>query len=126
MVLILRVHSPACQPCQLVCISLSTAPSAPRNLMAIQINPFNVTLEWSVPKDKNGIIRHYILRYYELSAPNDTVVNITTTETTLTVEGLSAFTDYVFRVSAVTVEEGPFTEISIKTAQSSKYVHAVL
>ena len=94
--------------------------------MAIEeeINPFDVTLEWSVPEDENGIIRHYILRYYELSAPNDTVVN-TTTETTFTVEGLSAFTDYVFKVSAVTIEEGPFAEINVKTAESSKYVHAV-
>ena len=95
--------------------------------MVIEINPFDVTLEWTVPEDENGIIRHYILRYYELSAPNTIITVVNTTETTFTVEGLSAFTDYVFRVSAVTVEEGPFTEVDIKTAESSKYmyVHAV-
>lgn len=83
-----------------------------------------MTLEWSVPEDENGIIRHYILRY-KLPPPNTPVTVVNTNETTLRVEGLSAFTDYVFRVSAVTVEEGPSAEISVKTAESSKYVHAV-
>ena len=93
--------------------------------MAIQINPFDVTLEWTVPEDENGIIRHYILRYYKQPPPNTPVTVVNTNETTFTVEGLSAFTDYVFRVSAVTIEEGPFTEFNVTTAESSKYVQAI-
>lgn len=81
-----------------------------------------MTLEWNAPEMENGIIRYYIIQYYEPSAPNTITPAGNTTETTFRVVGLRAFTDYVFRVSAVTVEEGPSTEINVKTAESSMYI----
>lgn len=99
---------------------IPTAPSAPLNLTTVEINAFDMTLEWSVPENENGIIQHYVFLYYELSAPN-TIINDTTTETTLTVENLRAFTEYVFRVYAVTVEEGPFIELNVTTVKSGMY-----
>ena len=43
------------------------------------------------------------------------------------VDDLSAFTTYVFRVSAVTVAEGPYTETdAVLTVESSMYELAFL
>ena len=108
--------------CALACTFFITAPTAPLNLMAVG-TAFNVSLQWNKPQPANGIIDNYIIQYYQPSTPTTiTLFSSTTTETSVVVDGLSAFTDYTFRVSAVTVEEGDFSEVNVTTEESSTAV----
>ena len=100
--------------------SIFTAPTAPENLVTTATTAFTVSLNWEEPEEPNGIIDNYIIRYYETSSPaNVTLYNDSIQSTSAVVYNLSAFTNYTFRVSAVTVEEGPFEEVSATTNQSS-------
>ena len=97
-----------------------TAPSAPLNLMAVVITTFSVSLQWNEPQPTNGIIRRYIVQYYRTSTPGSfTLFNDSSTMTSAMVINLSLFTDYTFRVSAVTVAEGPFVVVIATSAESS-------
>ena len=101
----------------------STAPTAPQNLTTTEITAFTVSLAWDEPQPANGIIDNYIIRYYEDSSTgNVTVFNSSIQETSAVVYNLKAFTDYTFRVSAVTVEEGPSAAVPAMTLESSKNV----
>ena len=100
--------------------SIFTAPTAPLNLVTTDTTAFTVSLDWEEPAEPNGIIDNYIIRYYETSSPeNVTLYNDSIQSTNAVVNNLNAFTNYTFRVSAVTVEEGPFEEVSATTNQSS-------
>ena len=138
------MHAPACtyvrtyvlyiRTCTYVHVTVSTititvcahvpppaAPSAPRSLVAIAITSDSVSLQWAEPLPPNGIIRRYIVQYYLTSSPSNIVqYNDSVLETSVTVEGLVPFTEYTFRVSAVTVSEGPSTEITNTTAESGE------
>ena len=98
----------------------STAPSAPLNLVADVVTAFSVSLQWNEPQPTNGIIRRYIVQYYQTSTPAPiTLLNDSIQMTSAMVINLSPFTDYTFRVSAVTVAEGPFVEVDAMTPESS-------
>ena len=107
------------------CSDFITAPTAPRNLMVVAVTAFNVTIQWEEPDPTNGIITNYIIQYYQESSPN--TVNDSVQGTSVVVDGLRAFTTYVFRVSAETVAEGPYTETDpTRTAESSMSACTVL
>ena len=106
---------------------LSAAPTAPLNLEVVTITAFTISLQWDEPQPANGIITSYIVRYYRVSNPDDiTLFSVTIEGTMAEVTGLRAFTDYVFRVSAETVEEGGFSEITQRTDESSTELMGVV
>ena len=95
------------------------APTAPRSLEVIQTTATSVTLQWQEPDPPNGVVRRYIIQYHIGDLPTTLVTfNDSVISTMVEVVGLSAFTNYMFRVSAVTVDEGPYTEITDITAEA--------
>ena len=87
--------------------------------MAVAVTAFSVSLQWNEPQPANGIIRYYIVQYCQTSTPAlITLFNDSIQMTSAMVINLSPFTDYTFRVSAVTVAEGPFVELNEMTAES--------
>lgn len=79
----------------------STAPSAPRNLRAVDINRHSINLAWNRPKEVNGELMTYELWY------NDHKININDNSTMnetykFNLEHLEAFTDYTITVRACT------------------------
>ena len=96
-----------------------TAPSVPLNLMVTGTTASTVSLQWSEPELANGIITNYTVQFYQPSDPSAvTVFSDSSVATSITVVGLDAFTQYTFRVAAMTVERGPFAEINATTAES--------
>ena len=90
--------------------------------MVTEMTAFTVSLQWGPPVPANGIILNYIIRYYQPSSP-DTVTTYSDSivDTNVVIDSLNAFTTYVFRVSAVTVEEGPHAETEqVMTLESSQ------
>ena len=78
-----------------------------------------VSLQWNEPELANGIITNYIVQFYQPSDPSAvTVFSDSSVATSITVDGLDAFTQYTFTVAAMTVERGPFAEINATTAES--------
>ena len=49
---------------------LVAVPSEPRNLSDVPQPPSSVDLEWIEPETPNGIIRHYIVRYWRQDGRN--------------------------------------------------------
>ena len=95
------------------------APSVPLNLIVTDTTASTVSLQWSEPELANGIITNYIVQFYQPSDPSAvTVFSDSSVATSITVDGLDAFTQYTFRVAAMTVERGPFAEINATTAES--------
>ena len=94
-------------------------------LTVLNTTAFTVDLEWEEPLLTNGIIRNYTVLYFEAStgSPSATLYSYSTTETSIRISSLEPFTDYTFRVSAVTVAEGPFTEINATTKESGIYMY---
>ena len=86
--------------------------------MAVAITEFSVSLQWDEPEPTNGFITNYIIQYHQMSTPT-TMFNDSIQMTSFMVVDLIPFTDYVFSVSAVTVEEGPSVQLNAMTAESS-------
>ena len=89
--------------------------------MVVAITAFSVSLQWDEPQPTNGFITSYIIRYFQISAPT-TAFSDSAQMTSFMVVDLIPFTDYVFSVSAVTVEEGPSVQVNTMTAESSMFV----
>ena len=85
-----------------------------------------MSLDWDEPQTPNGIIDNYIIRFYEDSSPaSPSLYNDSVQDTSAVVYNLKAYTNYTFQVSAVTVAEGPFAEVSTTTQQSSTYTSII-
>ena len=74
-----------------------TAPGIPRSFTATVNGPRSISLAWMEPAQRNGIIQHYILT--TRSAINFTNI---TMGTSLNLDALEPFTEYMFEVVAVT------------------------
>ncbi|XP_078584040.1 phosphatidylinositol phosphatase PTPRQ-like isoform X2 [Branchiostoma floridae x Branchiostoma japonicum] len=88
-------------------------PSAPRNLAVREINPRSITLKWDSPAEPNGIILGYTIMYTMEGASD--AQEVSTSNTTVQITGLRAYTTYSFQVAARTVEgqgakSGPLEE----------------
>ena len=59
-----------------------------------------------------------MLYFESFGSLGDTVYSDSTTETSIRISSLEPFTDYTFRVAAVTVAEGPFAEVNATTDES--------
>ena len=78
-----------------------------------------ILVQWDPPEPANGNITLYIISYYPVSSPGDrNETNVSGTDTEVSIENLTPFTDYTFLVSAVTVAEGPQAEVNAITSES--------
>lgn len=99
------------------------APSGPpEQLNGTAVSPSSVNLTWSPPPvaSRNGIIREYQINITEIDTGRVLLLYSTTSQ--LTVTSLHPFYTYVCRVSASTVEYGPYSEsIQITTFEDGKH-----
>ena len=125
-------------------VILLLAPSRPpSNVSSEAPSPSSLRLSWK-PVDKqhlNGILRAYVITYFETKSPDDSRQNITIPVTSgrkrraisdpsspsFELDGLKAFTDYTVQVMAYTVDYGvPSLQLNVTTAQDGKTVYFYL
>ena len=125
-------------------VILLLAPShPPSNVSSEAPSPSSLRLSWK-PVDKqhlNGILRAYVITYFETKSPDDSRQNITIPVTSgrkrrpisdpsspsFELDGLKAFTDYTVQVMAYTVDYGvPSLQLNVTTAQDGKTVYFYL
>ena len=95
--------------------------AGPTNVSGTAIDSETIFLTWNpLPFDQqNGFIHYYIVNVTELDTGYDFVQIATGTE--LIVYSLHPYYTYVFEISAVTVDEGPFSApIAVQTQQDGK------
>ena len=105
-----------------VCTRTPVAPSEPpQNINGTFINSTSIQVSWTPPpiSSHNGIIRHYIIRYSEVN-DDSSVQTMNTSDRSIEIGGLGKFTEYEVNVSAVTVREGPFNSIVVRTDSDGK------
>ena len=96
-------------------------PTAPWSLAAVNATDTSVTLSWMEPNITNGIITRYQVEYRVISTDQTSIVLQNTTSLTYMVTGLSAYTEYSFRVAAATrTGLGPYTEF-VSTLTTGKF-----
>ena len=95
---------------------MSAAPTGPpQNVSGLALSSSSLILSWSPPPlaERNGIIVEYRINITEVDTGN--VLSLVTYSTFVIVEFLHPFYTYASIVSAVTVDEGPFSEVFIVT-----------
>ena len=84
----------------------------------------NITIIWDPPptEETNGIIRSYTVTYFPSSSvsASRTVQSVLGNETSFTAIGLEPFTNYTFKVVAVTVGPGPSDSIIVQTDEAGE------
>ena len=99
-----------------------SAPSGvPEKVTSVIILPTSFVLHWQSPPfdSQNGIIRRYEIVLVELET--GITSNYTTTETTITISSLHPYYLYEYRVAAVTIATGPFSNpVSLQTLPAGK------
>ena len=94
-----------------MCEYFLTVPTAPRQLMVVNVTISTVSLSWMEPNTTNGIITHYQVQYKKNDSDAFTSLKISKDNLTYTVTGLTSNTKYMFRVRAFTVVgNGPPTD----------------
>ncbi|XP_031554820.1 uncharacterized protein LOC116291753 isoform X2 [Actinia tenebrosa] len=94
--------------------TLEDAPGQPLRFQVTVLNSTGVRLDWALPRETNGIIRGFKLRYeksgnkLEKDLPGNTTL-------TYVLTGLEKCTLYSFKMLAYTVKDGPFTSVIQKT-----------
>ena len=98
------------------------APAAPREVTATNLSSTEISVTWQQPDPANGIIQQYIVTYYPSGSPSDNTT-VPTSNTSITIGGLSAFTNYSVFVVAVTVAPGPAsTTVTVMTSEAGAYM----
>jgi len=69
------------------------APAAPSEVNATNLSSTKISVTWLQPDPTNGVIQHYIVTYYLSGSPGDNTTE-STTNTSITIGELSAFTEY--------------------------------
>ena len=86
---------------------LVAVPSEPRSLSAVFRPPSSVDLEWMEPETPNGIIHHYIVRYWK----QDGTRNVTELDPVkgrhVSIDNLTNSKSYVVTIQAFTIGLGP-------------------
>ena len=85
-------------------------------------NSTSILLSWQRPATPNGVIVNYYLEYYITSdgAPPSSPVTVPPTMTSYDVIGLNEFTEYTFRLAAVTIGRGPLASATETTLEDGK------
>ena len=100
---------------------LVAVPSEPRNLSDVPRPPSSVDLEWIKPETPNGIIRHYIVRYWR----QDGTGNVTELDPVnglhVSIDNLAHSKSYVVTVQAFTVGLGPSARRVVQPVVISKF-----
>eukprot|EP00058_Branchiostoma_floridae_P023774 XP_002609264.1 hypothetical protein BRAFLDRAFT_124749 [Branchiostoma floridae] len=82
-------------------------PASPTGLGATPVDPRTVRVEWQPPQQPNGEIQGYNIYYRTTESDEDALQQAGAQDIFLTLTGLSPFTEYTIRVSALTgVGEG--------------------
>ena len=79
-----------------------------------------IHISWSqpLPVEQNGVIRSYIVNTTNVETGQH--IQLTTNDTTITVEGLHPYYNYHISAAAITIEMGPYTDVySLQTPQDS-------
>ena len=104
----------------IIYISFS-APSAPFNVTAFNLSSTSIMVTWRSPMTLNGIVRSYRVEYTRIT--NNTVEDITTTNTSVVIVMLEIFTAYQVQVFATTVAEGDGSVIvTVTTDEDSELI----
>ena len=83
---------------------------------------------WSPPTPglTFGILRSFEIRYYITSRPENSlqfIQNIPSTDKEYEITGLMEFTNYSVEVSAITIDNGPFSSpVTVVTDEDSKMI----
>ena len=97
----------------------NTAPSgSPQHVGGVTVSSTSVHLTWDPPNpmQQNGIVKFYVINLTEVESGMQSRHSINQTQ--ITIENLHPFYTYNLTVAAVTVSEGPHTEVvSIMTDQ---------
>ena len=97
----------------------TTAPSgSPQHVGGVTVSATSVHLTWDPPNpmQQNGIVKFYVINLTEVESGMQARHSINQTQ--ITIENLHPFYTYNLTVAAVTVSEGPHTEVvSIMTDQ---------
>lgn len=105
-------------------IRLNIVPNPYRNpigLIATNLTSNSASVSWSTPEGIHPAIQHYEWQYKQAGAASWSVLT-TTTGTSATLTGLSAFTEYLFRVKIVyTGGESSYSLLRFVTAVSLPY-----
>ena len=80
-----------------------SGPDKPTNFQVTGAMEGQVTLTWSEPLYKNGILTQYLLTYQELPSGPIYKEERSTDETFLTLSNLSPSSIYIFKLYAVTI-----------------------
>ena len=99
----------------MMCCTVPEGP--PREIFFIVKNSSSITLFWSAPSIRNGVITAY-----QLQCSGDGQVFIRTVmETTTTLSGLLPYTNYSCNITAYTsAGGGPAASVSVTTLQDSE------
>ena len=83
-------------------------------------------MKWNNPEtqNRNGIIRYYFIRAHEVETARN--FSFTSEEIAIEVTLFHPSFTYALAVAAITVEEGPFSEAVMATAdEDSKYCNCI-
>jgi len=115
----LSLHSYQTSYLSLFLLTQLIAPAAPREVNATNLSSTEIFITWLQPDPTNGVIQQYIVTYYPSGSPGDNTTN-STSDTSITIGGLSAFTEYSVFVVAVTVAPGPpSTAVNVTTSEAA-------
>lgn len=86
-------------------VQIRTSEDVPDEVSSLQfigVSDRELTIKWSDPLDKNGVLTGYQVKYKIKDSPDTKVVNLTSQETSLHVTQLKALTHYWFEIVAST------------------------
>lgn len=98
------------------------APSSPpQNITGTALSSLSILLMWSPPPldSQNGIIVQYRVNITEINTGD--VFSLVSYSTSIHVQFLHPYYTYVCIISAVTIEEGPYSEgVTVTTSEDGK------
>ena len=106
-------------------VSILAAPEvAPTITEGISPTSTSIRISWSAPpvKKRNGLLTDYVVRYTtDPELLMDMWQKTSATHTSITLTGLSIFTEYTSSVAAATVVGvGPYDSVTVQTLNGSK------
>ena len=91
------------------------------------VNSTSILIDWDAPplEEQNGIIRQYIVNVMVSETAEKLQFNVTSSNTSLLLDHLHPYYNYFITVAAVTISDGPFSQISnIQTPEDGMLLYA--